>query len=333
MADSNTLRILSLDGGGTRGILSATFMKRFVELWGINPNEIWKHFDVICGTSIGGIMALGYSTGLSTDEVIDFVRTKSPWIFTTSNVIPGIRPTTLDKFATMILGGTFYPNTNLKAELASQFGTDTMDALLTNTLITSYDYTTDTPILFSNIVFPSSSGEDELLANVALATSAAPLYLPMAEWPVGEGMSNKYSDGACIKNNPEGLGYALGKILKPSSKRVCILSCGTGLGDIGFHTVPVDPPPDEFNMSFIFSLLGILITGAQETDSEMFNLIDQYSLEQLYRYRFQTLLPTLEDTEIDNSDSDYFDRMQALVNEYFDEDIMNISNFLAHLMA
>jgi hypothetical protein len=333
VADPNTLRILSLDGGGTRGILSATFMKRFVELWGINPNEIWKHFDVICGTSIGGITGLGYSTGLSPAEAIDFIRTKSPWIFSTSSILPGIRATTLDKLATMILGGSFYPNDNLKAELSDEFGTDTMQACLTNTLISAYDRTTDTPILYSNIDFPTSSGQEELIANVALATSAAPLYLPNAQWAIGEGLSHQFLDGACIKNNPEGLGYALGKIIKPGAKRVCILSLGTGLGDIGFHTVPDDVPPDESNMSFVFSLLGIIISGSQETDSEVFNLVDQYSLEQLYRYRFQCLLSSLEDTEIDNSSSDYFDYMQETADDYFDNDIVNISNFLAHLTA
>jgi len=54
MADPNTLRILSLDGGGMKGLYSATFMKNFVQLWGIDPYEIWKYFDVITGTSVGG---------------------------------------------------------------------------------------------------------------------------------------------------------------------------------------------------------------------------------------------------------------------------------------
>jgi patatin-like phospholipase/acyl hydrolase len=59
VADPNTIRVLSLDGGGMRGIFEAKFMEQFVQLWGINPNEIWKYFDVICGTSVGGLQALG----------------------------------------------------------------------------------------------------------------------------------------------------------------------------------------------------------------------------------------------------------------------------------
>ena len=49
MSDPNTLRILSIDGGGVRGLIPNTFMELFVQQWGINPNEIWKYFDVITG--------------------------------------------------------------------------------------------------------------------------------------------------------------------------------------------------------------------------------------------------------------------------------------------
>jgi len=333
MADPNTLRVLSLDGGGTRGILGATFMKRFVELWGINPNEIWKYFDVICGTSIGGIQALGYSTGLSPDNIITFMRTQSPWIFSTSSVVPGVRATTFDKLATMILGGSFYSNTNFKAALSTQFGSGVMNSLLTNTVVTSYDYDTNTPVLFSNVDFPSSTGQNEFISNVALATSAAPLYLPRAQWPVLETVSDRYLDGACVKNNPAMLGIAVGKALKLSANRMCVLSVGSGLGDIGFHTVPGGIPPDETNMSFIFSLLGITISGAQEVDAESLNLIDQHSADNTYYYRFQSILDPSQDTEIDNSTSGYFDYMQGAANDQFDANIVDITNFLAHLTA
>lgn len=333
MADPNTLRVLSFDGGGTRGILGATFLKRFVELWGIAPNEIWKYFDVICGTSVGGIMAAGVSTGLTPDEMITFLRTQSPWIFSTSSVVPGVRATMLDKLATMILGGSFYPNDNLKVVLNDQFGSDTMESLLTNTLITSYDYDTNTPILFSNVDFPGSSGQNEFLTHVTLATSAAPLYLPMAQWPILEEQSSRYLDGAVIKNNPAIGGIACGKVIKPSASRVCVLSVGTGLGDIGFHSVPGDVPPDESNMSLIFTLLGITISGPQEVDAQILTLLDQYSLDDIFTYRFQAILDPLQDTDIDNSDTAYFDYMQATANSRFDSDIVKISNFLAHLQA
>ena len=55
---SKICRILSLDGGGIRGLFSATFLEKFCNDAGINGNELWKYFDIICGTSIGGIQAI-----------------------------------------------------------------------------------------------------------------------------------------------------------------------------------------------------------------------------------------------------------------------------------
>ena len=70
--DCNTVRVLSLDGGGIRGYLSLKWLQRFISQWGVNGNELWKYFDVICGTSIGGIAALSYAYGKSPDELKPF---------------------------------------------------------------------------------------------------------------------------------------------------------------------------------------------------------------------------------------------------------------------
>lgn len=330
MSDPNTLRILAIDGGGMRGTFSVQWMQEFVTLWGIDPSEIWKYFDVICGTSAGGLQTLGYAGGLSPADLTTFLTDAGPWIFSTSTIVPGVRATTLDKLATMILGGSFYPNTNFVSELDDLFGSLTMQHLNTNTLITSYDYNTNTPVLFSNRTFPQSSGSNEFLKNVGLATAAAPLYFPPAIWDGGHG----FLDGACIKNNPALLGYMLGNVVKPNANRTCILSIGSGLGDIGFGSTPDDPPPpDESNMSFVFNLLGILITGTQETDALLLQNLDQYTLQNLYTYRANAQLDPDMDTELDNTTPEFIEYMQDLATTTFNDDLVNITNFLAHLTA
>jgi predicted acylesterase/phospholipase RssA len=333
MSDPNTLRILSIDGGGMRGAFSVQWMQEFVDLWGINPNEIWKYFDVICGTSAGGLQALGYAGGLAPSDLKDFLVTEGQWIFSTSSIIPGIRATTLDKVFTMVFGGDFYPNTNFVSALDGLFGSLTMQNLNTNTLITSFDYTTTSPVLYSNVNFPNSSGANELIQNVSLATAAAPLYFPPATWPVGAGVSNSYLDGALIKNNPALLGYMLGNVIKPNANRTCILSIGSGLGDVGFGVPPIDPPVDEANMSFIFSLIGYLITGTQETDAALLETLDQYSLQNLYTYRANAQLDPTLDTELDNSSPAFISYLQTLASTTFSNDLTNIGNFLGHLVA
>jgi hypothetical protein len=329
MSDPNTRRILCIDGGGMRGTFSIQWTENFVNLWGINPNEIWKNFDVICGTSAGGLQVLGYGAGLSPADLMTFLETAGPWIFSTSSIIPGVRATFLDKLATMILGGSFYPNTNFITELDGLFGNLKMDNLNTNTLITSYNDNTDTPVLFSNRTFPQSSGQTELIKNVGLATSAAPLYFPPANW----GGVN-YRDGACIKNNPALLGLMLGNIVKPNANRTCILTIGSGLGDIGFEQPSVTPPPpDESNMAYLFRLLSVLITGAQETDALLLKNLDQYTLDPLYTYRANAQLDPDLDTELDNTTPEFIAYMKGLATSAFNNDLVDISDFLAHLTA
>jgi len=327
MSDPNTLRILSIDGGGMRGTFSVQWMQEFVNLWGINPNEIWKYFDVVCGTSAGGLQVLGYGGGLSPADLMAFLESAGPWIFSTSSVVPGVRATYLDKLATMILGGSFYPNTNFISELDGLFGNLNMQNLNVNSLITSYNDNTDTPVLFSNRTFPQSSGANELMKNVGLATSSAPLYFPPANWA-----GINFRDGACIKNNPALLGYMLGNVVKPNANRTCILTIGSGLGDIGFdQPSETPPPPDESNMAYVFRLLSVLITGPQETDAVLLENLDQYTLQNIYTYRANAQLDPDLDTELDNTTPEFIAYMKNLATTTFNNDLVKISDFLAHL--
>ena len=387
MSDFNTLRILSLDGGGMRGYVSANFLKSFVDLWGINPNELWKYFDVITGSSIGGIMALALSFGKSPEELLPFFTEDGPWIFTTSTTIPSSRPSTLSKVNT-ILGGplsnpTFYPSTTsgigtmrLKSKLDSVFGaTATMADLKATTIITSFeknnvdpDYgqDTNTPVYFSNSqVVPSLIGQDFNIVDVAMSTSAAPLYFP--SWSVG---TDLYIDGGVIQNNPAGLALNIAKAKKPTAKRYCVLSIGTGLGDVGF------PPEnsvrsrvnqevqelrkdrkafaDKWRLStkqlkeiedlsnnlralegayLIMYLLGVTTTGPQEVEARKLFIESNYTLEQLYYYRMQYYFEPSQDTEFDNSTPEILQYYQTATAEYFNNDIDNITTFLGHLTA
>ena len=70
--DQNTIRVLTIDGGGMKGYLPTCFADLFFEYMGIPANEVWKYYDVIAGTSIGGILALGLSLGLTPDEMKPF---------------------------------------------------------------------------------------------------------------------------------------------------------------------------------------------------------------------------------------------------------------------
>lgn len=196
--DRRTIRILSLDGGGVRGYLSLKFLQRFVQQWGIAGNELWKYFDVIAGTSIGGIQALGYAYGKSPDELEPFFLEKAKRIFTIRSVPIGCdadsdsnRPNMLQKIALIVLNDPFYlsacppdaGNSNygsniLQQVLVDNFGSDTMGTLKTKAVIPAYEKDTSKYVVFSNYSGPSFIGQNEAIVNVARATSAAPVYLP-----------------------------------------------------------------------------------------------------------------------------------------------------------
>ena len=347
--DSRTIRILSLDGGGVRGYLSLKFLQRFIAQWGINPSELWKYFDVIAGTSIGGIQALGYAYGLSTELLEPFFLEKSKRIFTIRSAPVGCdansdsnRPNILQKIALVTLNDPFYKsacdpdagNSNygsniLQQTLVDTFGTDTLSDLKTKVLIPSYEKDTSSYLFFSNYNDPMFKGRNESIVNVARATSAAPVYLPKHSFN-----SHDYIDGGIYQNNPADIALSLGKTIKPIANRFCVLSLGTGIGKMGFDgTVTEQVNSSDSAIADIFALFDIASTGGQESVDFNLKLKSRRTLEQLYYYRFQPTLDLNLDTELDNSDVSFLEYMATTANTIFDNDIGNITNFLGHLNA
>ncbi len=227
-----TVRILSLDGGGMRGYLSATFLKRFSQEAGIKPHELFNHFDLICGTSIGGIQALAYAYGLSPEDMLGFFESEGAKIFAYDSVLP------LPAYKASVLLGlptyplTFYRQEPLKAALEAVFGVSLqLSDLPGKVIVPSWQAGQNTSLIFSNIpgFEPFLTGWDTEVVNVGLATSAAPLYFPSAS-----GSGQTLLDGGVYHNNPVTTAFAVAKQLFPASTRACVLSVGTGVAHTAF---------------------------------------------------------------------------------------------------
>lgn len=80
--ESKTFKILSIDGGGIKGLYSASILASFEKKTGKN---ITDHFDMICGTSTGGLIAIGLANGMSAQSLVDLYMNKGSKIFPTSN--------------------------------------------------------------------------------------------------------------------------------------------------------------------------------------------------------------------------------------------------------
>lgn len=81
----DTIRILSLDGGGIRGVFSATWLDLFCKRAGIDESKLFEFFDVIAGTSIGGIQAIAYADGKSPEFMKNLFLSKGKDIFSLYN--------------------------------------------------------------------------------------------------------------------------------------------------------------------------------------------------------------------------------------------------------
>jgi len=338
----NTCYVLSFDGGGNKGYISSTFLKRFVTQWEIPQNSVRDHFDVICGTSIGGIQAAGYANGLTPQDLRDFFVNDGPWIFSTNPAIPGLRASILDKVQTILFGGSFYPNTNLLAKLTEVFGNLRLSDLTSTVLMTSYNDDTDTPIFFSNYPIPEYSGTNEYVRNTTLATGSAPLYFPKANFS-----GANYVDGGICQNNPCQLGLTLAKIKKPLAKRFVVLSIGTGLKNIGFqeslypdeenaiiaYLLSLFPGISDNQIKYLFSLIEKGINGPQEITAMDLKMQDEYTLQNLHTYRFNFTLDPNVDTGMDNTTTEFYTYMNTATNARYDADTSNITTFLGHLTA
>lgn len=71
-------KILCIDGGGIKGLFSAQILAKFEEVY---DTKISEQFDLICGTSTGGIIALAASANISMSDVVNFYKEKGPKIF------------------------------------------------------------------------------------------------------------------------------------------------------------------------------------------------------------------------------------------------------------
>ena len=78
-------RNLVIDGGGIKGVVPASFLSHLEE---VLPDTIAGYFDLVVGTSTGGIIALGLGLGLSANEILSFYANRGPKIFCGN---PGLR--------------------------------------------------------------------------------------------------------------------------------------------------------------------------------------------------------------------------------------------------
>lgn len=206
--------VLSLDGGGVRGYLSAKILANIEHLLNEENGEdvnIGQRFDLIAGTSTGGIIACALSIGKSAQEVFELYETLIPKVFTAKS------------------NGVFetkYSNKILREELENILGNMTLKDVTTDLCITSVDVENSSPRFHKSAYFGRNTTRlDEQLIDLALATSAAPTYFSL----VNTLHSTNLADGGMVANNPSlvALIDAM-KLTDNKIENISLISIGTG---------------------------------------------------------------------------------------------------------
>lgn len=204
-------QILSLDGGGIKGLFSAAILAFFEEDLGL---QITDHFDLIVGTSTGGIIALALGMGMSPREIVEFYVNKGSVIF------PKVKFPLIKHFLTCK-----YDSQNLEKVLIDCFGDKRLGDSKKRLVIPSYSISNDDVYLFKTAHHERLRRDYKVpVWKVAMATSAAPTFF--ASFQKLDHI--RLIDGGIWANNPTMVGIIEAiSMLNVPPNAIQVLSLGT----------------------------------------------------------------------------------------------------------
>ena len=230
-------RVLALDGGGMRGLYTATVLdtlaRHFSTQRNVGPLDVGKGFDLITGTSTGGILAAALAAGVPLSKVIALYRDEGPQIF--PNPMPPGIGIPLFHWLFRNRSKAANPNAHLKKTLEGFFRDETLGQLYDRRgirlCIPTVKAEQQVSKVFKTPHLPRLTRDAAYrLADTCLATSAAPIFLPLVNIPEPHvpGQSFTYADGGLWANNPVlvGLIEAL-EIVGTGGRAIEVLSVGT----------------------------------------------------------------------------------------------------------
>ncbi|MBK1723838.1 patatin-like phospholipase family protein [Thiocystis violacea] len=295
-------RILTLDGGGVRGILSVVWVERLEHYL---KGPIHAHVDLIAGTSIGAVMGCAFSMGMDARELRQ--------IWSDSAAVAFAKPVSLKdhgrRFANRVGLAAKYDAVGLETMLRSIFRDARLGDLGRPVMAMSYDIQA-----LQVHVFSSEREDHKALPvwEVCRASAAAPLFFDPHLMVTDEtGVKHPLADGGMTANNPVVLAISEALSHQPHRKAipiedVVVASFGTGAPPEGQTTIP------KTIFGHGSAILTALMTGAVGTDH-----VTARTLLPAHNYwRFQTAISDRL-AEMDNIDN--IDELQAAAYAYLQD--------------
>lgn len=267
-SEARPRKVLALDGGGIRGMITLQILKRIEEIVG---SRLCDYFDYIGGTSTGAIIAAGLARGKSVDQLIDFYRTSGRLMF--------------DERSLWTRWKSFYTADPLVQQLKEVFGAETTlepQHLETLLLIVTRNATTDSPWPISSNPDAKYCATDRKDCNLRVklwqlirASTAAPVYFPpeIISWDP-EDPSKKFvfvDGGTTAYNNPAFLLYRIATSApyklgwETGEDKLLVISVGTG-GAPGQSQTVLSP---EMNVGSSLKALALAVMSAAQIDQDI----------------------------------------------------------------
>ncbi|HEX6492940.1 MAG TPA: patatin-like phospholipase family protein [Candidatus Dormibacteraeota bacterium] len=258
-------RILSIDGGGIRGIIPATVLSEIERRTG---RRIADLFEVIAGTSTGGILACGLTVADPTGRPM---RTAAELAHMYVEEGPRIFPHEfLGRIRSLI--DEKYPQKGIETVLRTYMGDAMLSDTLTEIVVTAYDIERRRPFFFRSLRARRDAGYDFPLWMVARATSAAPSYFEPFLLPA-QPPDGHYAlvDGGVFANNPAMCAYVDADAGRARRDDVLMVSLGTGSLT---RPLPYEKVKDWGLLQWTRPILDVVFDGVSDaTDYQLLQIL------------------------------------------------------------
>lgn len=300
------LKILSIDGGGIRGVIPAVVL---AEIEKRTQRPIAKLFDLVAGTSTGGILALGLTVPkapaaplYTAQNLVELYEREGRRIFS--------RSLARKLFTCDSLTWKKYSSTGIEQVLLEYFADSRLRDAVTDVLVTSYEVERRFPFFFKSSNARERLDYDFPARDVARATSAAPTYFEPMKLRTGTNPDHyTLIDGGVFANNPAACALVEARTTRPDATNYLMVSLGTGSL---MRTLPLGVAKYWGAVRWAKPLIDIVFDGVSSTvDYQLRELVpDTPNPGKLY-YRFQVELNG-HDASLDNSSPKNITALKAL---------------------
>ncbi|MEH2266216.1 patatin-like phospholipase family protein [Nostoc sp.] len=343
-------KILAIDGGGIRGIIPTMLL---AEIEKRTQKPIFSLFDLISGTSSGGILALGLTKPKLNLDVPDSPPTAQ---YSAEDLLKIYieygAEIFYEPFWEKVLGQLEdifvqpkYSSEGREEIIRQYFGDTSLENNLKEVFVTSYDIEQRIPIFFTNKLEKQQTESKKFrklcagftLTDAALATSATPTYFAPYRVSSSHNPNGFYTlvDGGVIANNPANLAILEAQISRQENKQVLniedILLVSLGTGSLT-SVYPYDEVKKWGLLQWANPLLNIVLDGGSEVIAgELERLFESGNKgNKSSYYRFQTFLKS-ELEAIDNAKLENVRQLQTLGNILIQERNQEIDELCAIL--